>query len=249
VTARYLSCGDAAFSVELGDAIDRGLSLRVLSVKAAIERAPPDGLVEIVPSYRALLIHFDPLQTDRTALIGTIEPLLDSPADPVAGARRWHIPCCYEPEFATDMESVARALGLDHERVVALHSGTEHYVYMLGFAPGQPYAGDLPPELDLPRRADPVLRIEQGSVVIATGLTVIYPVANATGWHVIGRTPVSLFDQHCDPPALFAPGDRIVFEAVSADRFREIEALVRADRYVPRCEAVGAGGAPAGDPG
>ena len=107
---------------------------------------------------------------------------------------------------------------------------------MLGFAPGQPHMGDLPPELYLPRRAVPVLRIERGSVVIATGLTVVYPIANATGWHVVGRTPVSLFDAGRNPPTLFAPGDHVEFVAISAAQFAEIEAQVAAGAYLPDCE-------------
>ena len=237
MSARFRPCGDAALSIELGAEIRRDLSLRVLAVKAAIEAATLTGIVEIVPSYRALLIHFDPLQTDHESVIRAVEPYLNqSDASRVQG-RQWRIPCCYEPEFATDIEAVAKTTGLSVDRIVDLHSTTTHCIYMLGFAPGQPHMGDLPPELYLPRRAVPVLRIERGSVVIATGLTVVYPIANATGWHVVGRTPVSLFDAERNPPTLFAPGDRVEFVPISAAQFAKIEAQVAAGAYLPECES------------
>jgi KipI family sensor histidine kinase inhibitor len=115
---------------------------------------------------------------------------------PAGGAetRLWRMPCCYAPELALDREVVSRTTGLSWEEVVSLHSGVTHYVYMLGFAPGQPYLGDLPEALALPRRKDPRPRVDKGSVATATGLSVVYPIANACGWHVIGRTPVPIFD-------------------------------------------------------
>lgn len=241
VNARFRPCGDAALSIELGAEIRRDLSLRVLAVKAAIEAAALPGMGEIVPSYRALLIHFDPLQTDHESIIRDVEPYLDQPDLLGVEGRRWRIPCCYEPEFATDIEAVAKTTGLSVDRIVALHSATIHCIYMLGFAPGQPHMGDLPPELYLPRRAEPVLRIERGSVVIATGLTVVYPIANATGWHVVGRTPVSLFDAGHNPPTLFTPGDRVEFVPISAAQFAEIEAQVAAGAYLPECESGASG--------
>src|SRR5690606_30466169 len=106
--ALFRPCGDAALSIELGTEIRRDLSLRVLAVKAVIEAAALPGIVAIVPSYRALLIHFDPLQTDHESLIREVEPYLDQPDASSVQGRHWRIPCCYEPEYATDLESVAK---------------------------------------------------------------------------------------------------------------------------------------------
>jgi inhibitor of KinA len=234
--ARFLPCGDAALSIELGERIDRALSLRVLAIKAAIDAAGIDGVVETVPSYRALLLHYDPLRIGLSALIDAVAPLLDRPAGG-AETRLWRMPCCYAPQLALDREVVSRTTGLSWEEVVSLHSGVTHYVYMLGFAPGQPYLGDLPEALALPRRKDPRPRVDKGSVATATGLSVVYPIANACGWHVIGRTPVPIFDPMREPPALLRPGDRIVFEPVALDAFRDIEALAAAGRYAPACES------------
>ncbi len=224
MTPRFLPCGDAALSVEFGEEIDRDLSRRILAIKAAVDEAGLEGVVETVPSYRALLVHYDPLRTGSRRLVGELEPLLDGARRTSVADRTWRLPCCYDEEYAPDLPFVSEFTGIPPERIVELHAATIHYVYMLGFAPGQPYLGDLPPELAVPRRDNPVPRIERGSVVTATGLTVVYPIANATGWHVIGRTPVRLFDPFGDPPVLLAPGDTVVFEPVDAGTFREMEA-------------------------
>jgi KipI family sensor histidine kinase inhibitor len=227
----FLPCGDTGLSVQFGDAIERPLSERILRIKAAIDAAHVTGIVETVPTYRALMIHYDPLQTGQDSLIEAIGPLLDHPPEAPIKGNRWRFPVCYEPEFAPDLADVAKWAGMAPERVVEINNATSHYVYMLGFAPGQPYMGELPAELAIPRREDPRGRIEKGSIVTATGMTIIYPVANASGWHVIGRTPIDIFDMRKDPPILLKPGDTVTFHAVSAAEFKDIAERVAAGRY------------------
>ena len=222
MTVDFLPCGDTALSVQFGNAIERPLSERILRIKAAIDAAKLGGVVETVPSYRALLIHYDPLQTSQAALKEAIAPFLDHPPEAAIQGRRWRFPVCYEPEFAPDLADVAKWAKMTPERVIEINNAATHYVYMLGFAPGLPYMGELPAELAIPRRQDPRGRIEKGSVVTATGMTIIYPVANASGWHVIGRTPVDIFDLRKDPPILLKPGDIITFHAITAAEFKDI---------------------------
>lgn len=227
----FLPCGDTGVSLQFGDRIDRSLNERIIGIKSAIDNASIPGVTETVPTYRALMVHYDPLQTSRTALIDDLESFLDQGAVPAIRGGCWQVPTCYAPEFATDLEEVAKWARMTPDRVIEIHASTTHYVYMLGFAPGQPHMGDLPPELAIPRRRDPRPRIEKGSIVTATGLTIIYPFANACGWHVIGRSPLSVFDVGNDPPALLRPGDAVVFSPVSAAEFRDIKERVDAGRY------------------
>jgi inhibitor of KinA len=112
-----------------------------------------------------------------------------------------------------------------------LHSGVRYHVYMLGFLPGFPYMGDLPAALALPRRADPRVRVPAGSVSIATSLTAIYPYESPGGWHLIGTTPVRLFDIERASPALLAPGDAVLFEPIDAAAFAAIKAGVGNGEY------------------
>jgi inhibitor of KinA len=133
---------------------------------------------------------------------------------------------------------VARLTGLSAGEVVALHSGTLYHVYMLGFLPGFPYMGDLPPRLALPRRADPRIRVPAGSIAIATTLTAIYPYESPGGWHLIGATPVRLFDPERAQPALFAPGDQVQCEPVEPAAFASIKQAVADGSYQVASEPV-----------
>lgn len=219
---RFIAFGDTGLVVQFGETIDRDLSAAVLAldrrVDAAMRAGRAPGLVETSPSFRSLLVSFDPLVTDHAETQALLEPLL-AEADAAAGApleppRVWRFPVSYEPPSAPDLPEVAALTGLSEEAVVARHVAPLHHVYMVGFLPGAPYLGDLPPEIDLPRRAEPRVAVPAGSVAIAIGLTVIYPVESPGGWRLIGRTPVSLFDLARDPPGLLRPGDAVRFERV-----------------------------------
>src|SRR6516164_2917176 len=231
MNVRFLSAGDRALVVEFGDRIDRALSDGVLRLNAAIRSQRISGVVETVPTFRSLMVYFDRLVTSRASLEGAIGGLLDRECSPRVTATQWRIPVCYEGEFAPDLTEVARLTGLTPSEVVAKHSGTRYHVYMLGFLPGFPYMGDLPAQLELPRRADPRLRVPAGSLSIATSLTAIYPYESPGGWHLIGATPIRIFDPECPKPALFAPGDAIRFQPIDAAAFASIRRAVENRDY------------------
>ena len=228
---RFLSVGDRALVVEFGDAIDRGLSREVLRLDRVLRAALPAGVVETVPTFRSLMVHYDPLSTSRADLEHAITGLLDRDESADANARLWHIPVCYEGEFAPDLAEVARLTELPPSEVVALHSGARYHVYMLGFLPGFPYLGDLPAGLALPRRADPRVRVPAGSIAIATTLTAIYPYQSPGGWHLIGATPIRLFDPARTPPALLMPGDAVQFEPIDPAAFAGIRRAIATGSY------------------
>ena len=231
MNVRFLSAGDRALLVEFGDGVDRALSERVLRLNSIIRANAPEGLVETVPTFRSLMVYYDPLITGRAGLARVIESLLDQEDTRRDGATLWCVPACYEGEYAADLAEVARLTRLTTADIIALHSGTQFHVYMLGFLPGFPYMGDLPNELALPRRADPRLRVPAGSISIATSLTAIYPYESPGGWHLIGTTPIRLFDPESARPALFAPGDAVVFDAIDAAAFRSIRRAVEHRDY------------------
>ena len=235
---RFLSAGDRALVVEFGDAIDRMLSTAVLRLAACIAAAAIPGIVETVPTFRSLLVHYDPLLTTRAELEGSIALLLDRAPEPRRTARLWHIPFCAEAEFAPDLAEVARLTGLSAEDVIARHSAVRYHVYMLGFLPGFPYLGDLPAELALPRRADPRLRVPAGSIAIATSLSAIYPFESPGGWHLIGTTPIRLFDIARPRPALLAAGDMVEFAPIDAARFGAIRRQVEDGDYIEVSEPI-----------
>jgi KipI family sensor histidine kinase inhibitor len=228
---RFLSAGDRALVVEFGDHIDRALSEEVLRLASSLRSTELAGVVETVPTFRSLMVHYDPLVTSRGELEGAIASLLDRTPAPRTAATLWRVPVCYEDEFAPDLAEVARLTGLVPAEVVRLHSSVRYHVYMLGFLPGFPYMGDLPAALALPRRADPRVRVPAGSVSIATSLTAIYPYESPGGWHLIGTTPVRLFDIERASPALLAPGDAVLFEPIDAGAFAAIKAAAGRGEY------------------
>ncbi len=227
----FLSAGDTALVVQFGEAIDRPLSREVLRLDRAIRARRLVGVVETVPTFRSLMVHYDPLVTSRAALERAIVGLLEDGEEADVAGRLWRIPVCYEGEHAPDLAAVAAATGLGLEAIATLHSRVRYHVYMLGFLPGFPYMGDLPRELALPRRADPRVRVPAGSIAIATTLSAIYPYESPGGWHLIGATPIPLFDIERERPALLAAGDAVLFEPISADRFAAIRAAVGAGCY------------------
>ena len=216
---RFLSAGDRALVVEFGDRVDRALSEAVLRLAASIRSSGLSGVIETVPTFRSLMVHYDPLVTGGAALERAITSLIDRGPGRRCAGTLWRIPVCYEGEFAPDLADVARLTGLTPREVVTRHAGMQYHVYMLGFLPGFPYLGDLATELALPRRADPRLRVPAGSVAIATSLTAIYPYESPGGWHLIGTTPIRLFDFKRARPALLTPGDSVIFEPIDAAAF------------------------------
>jgi inhibitor of KinA len=236
--ARFLPAGDTAMVVEFGDEIDRTLSERVLRLAEQIRGAAIAGVIETVPTFRSLMVHYDPLATSGTRLADDIRALVGGVASRARRRRLWRLPACYAPNCAPDLPAVAERTGMRAADVIERHARTRFHVYMIGFVPGYPYMGDLPPELQLPRRADPRTRVPAGSIAIASSLTAVYPVESPGGWHLIGATPVRLFDSSWEHPSLLAPGDAVRFEPISFDEFQSIGAAVAAGRHASASEEI-----------
>jgi inhibitor of KinA len=204
--------GECAMVVEFGDRIDDALTAQVLALEAALPAVA--GLLETVPTYRSLMLHYDPLILPRATLIAQVEAGLARAATAPAQGRMWELPACYDPTLAPDLAHVASVTGLAAARVAQMHAGTVFRVVMYGFAPGWAYLSGLPAALSLPRRATPRDVIPAGSLIIAGGLAIVAALPMPSGWHILGQTPVRLFAPDRDPAFLLAPGDRLRFAAV-----------------------------------
>jgi len=212
---RLLPLGESAWTLVLGNRIDRALHRRVLALARVIEGRRIAGVREIVPAYAALTVFCDPL-TDGEAIGRELarlaaEPLPEHPQGGEAAGRLVNIPTRYD---GPDLEEVARRTGLARSEVIRRHAAPEYTVYLLGFAPGFAYLGELDPALHLPRRETPRIRIPAGSVAIAGAQTGVYPLATPGGWHLIGTTDLLLFDRNRPQPALLHAGDRVRFEPI-----------------------------------
>jgi inhibitor of KinA len=224
VAARFLNAGDTALVVEFGERVDRRLSGLVLALDERMAVAKVPGVAETVPTLRSLMVHYDPAVTTHDALEARIQPLLAGLEGRPTLGRSWTIPVCYEAPAGPDIEDVARRTNRTARAVAELHASVRYRVYMLGFLPGQPYMGDLPDVLHLPRRENPRTVVPPGSVAIATTMTTIYPLESPGGWHLIGRTPVRLFDASREPPVLLAPADEVRFRPIPFAEFEALEA-------------------------
>jgi inhibitor of KinA len=223
-STKYLPFGDSALLVEFGDAISLELNRKVTALDEAILKAGVQGVEELVPTYRSLLVRFNPLRTTYKQLvfhIKEIEEKLTESTMKVEG-RKITVPVVYGGGYGPDLSRVARYHGLIEEQVVKLHSGREYRVYMIGFVAGFPYLGEVPDEIATPRLETPRLKVPAGSVGIAEKQTGIYPCDAPGGWQIIGRTTLELFDSLRQPPALLEPGDVVKFEPISEEQFRTI---------------------------
>lgn len=225
-----IPCGDRALMLQLGETIDSGMNARITALADEIRAAELPGVTEIVPTYRSLLLMYDPELIRGAALERELLDLWDRPARDGASGRLWRVPCLYG-RAGDDLEELAAMKGMTPEEVVALHSGAEYRVYMIGFAPGFPYLGGLPEALHTPRLKKPRQNIPAGGVGIGGQQANINSLAGPSGWRYVGWTPIRCFDPERAEPFLFRAGDRIRFHPVDA---AEAAALAeRAERGDP----------------
>jgi KipI family sensor histidine kinase inhibitor len=232
----FLDAGEAALVVEFGDSVDPVINARVLTMEAALHEAALTGVEETVPTYRSLMIRYEPLAISRAELVAALERLAPQDADAFTPKTRWRLPCCYDAELAEDIVLASQMLALAPERLAALHAGGDYRVYMYGFAPGWCYLGGLPDQLALPRRASPRGPTPQGAVLIGGGLSLVATNPMPTGWYVIGRTPERLFALERNPPTLIEPGDALSFEPIDAEAFRAMDARAARGEVLARRE-------------
>jgi len=218
--ARFRIAGDSGLLVEYGDGIDPEINARVRSMDMVLASDPLEGVREVIPTYRSLLIIYDPLKTDpdqlSQALVG-LESRLDEITIPAPDTVE--IPVCYGGDHGPDIAHVAQANGLAVEDVIRLHSETVYSIYMIGFTPGFCFLGGLPDKLHTPRLETPRMRVPAGSVGIANAQTGIYPLTSPGGWQLIGRTPVRLFAPEKESPFIYKTGDSIRFVPISPERY------------------------------
>jgi KipI family sensor histidine kinase inhibitor len=229
---RLLACGDAAVTVEFGTGIDPAVSARVLALDAALAADPPAGLIETVPTYRSVMVQFDPRVLDYTAFEQRVEALCRTlDAAPKAG-RRWKVPVVYGGAFGIDLEATAERHGLTPGQLIARHSAPVYRVYMIGFMPGFTYLGGLDPAIATPRRPDPRPMTPAGVVSIGGIQALIGGQAMPSGWHILGRTPVRTFMAGRTPAFLTAAGDEVMFEPVDAGRWDALDRAAAAGEPV-----------------
>ena len=219
---RILPCGDSALAVEFGSEIEPAINARVLALDARVNQGVP-GVVETVPTYRSLLVHYDPLSTDFDAFSAALMALSADLPDTPAEGRLWRIPVVYGGVFGVDLDDVAARHGLDPAELIARHAAPVYRVYMIGFVPGFAYLGGLDPSIATPRRETPRAKTPAGSISIGGVQAAVASIEAPSGWHLLGRTPVRNFMLNRDPVFILGPGDRVTFEAIPAARWDALD--------------------------
>ncbi len=230
---RLLPLGDSAWTVEFGNAIDPALHGRVLGLLDALQSARAEGpafagIVDLVPTYRSLSVHYDPTRTDGSRLGEALLALARTAAAVRREGRRWLLPVCFDDDLAPDLADLAQAKGMTRAAVIDLMAATSFQVYMIGFMPGFPYMGGLPKALEMPRLASPRKAVPARSLAVAGAMCAVYPWESPGGWRLLGRTPIPMFSARDEAsPALLAAGDRVMWRVVGRAEFERLEAAAQ----------------------
>lgn len=209
---RIVTLGDSCVSVQFAAAIDPVVNARCIALAASLESLALRGVRDVVPSYNAVTVHFDPLATDGEALSTELGRLVGAaPRSSAAESRTIEIPVSYGGASGPDLGAVAEFAECSEAEVVQLHMQTRYRVYMLGFLPGFAYMGTVDRRIAMPRLNTPRMRVTGGSVGIAAEQTGIYPCDTPGGWRIIGRTSAKLFDAMRAEPFLLKAGDHVKF--------------------------------------
>ena len=209
---RFVWLGDSCVSIQFGDTIDPAVNARCVAVAASIENRGLRGIRDVVPSYTAVTIHFDPRVIDRRGLSAELDSfaIAHAPVSNLSG-KVVEVPVTYGGDAGPDLTAVAAFGRCSEADVVHLHASTSYHVYMMGFLPGFAYMGPVDARIAMPRLETPRLRVAAGSVGIAGAQTGIYPCDTPGGWRIIGRTSLKLFDAAREEAFLLKAGDRVRF--------------------------------------
>jgi len=211
------------------------VNTRVRALEFLVQHKAVAGVVETVPSFRSLLVYYDPSVVAYEALCATLAELAaQAEHASLPPSRVVELPCCYEDsELGIDLAAAAERLGLPPQDVARLHAGAQYLVYFIGFTPGLPYLGGMPERIMLPRLETPRTKVPAGSVGIGGIQVCIYSVESPGGYWILGRTPVALYDPESTDPILLRPGDLVRFRPIDRGEYDDISAAVKAHTYVP----------------
>ena len=229
---KILTAGDASLLVEFGKEINPEINRKIAATVQLMREQHIEGVVDVIPSFCALLINYDPRVIGYEEIKSRIKDLLR--IEIKAGAERkkiFEIPVCYGGEFGPDIATIAEHAGLTEQEVIDIHSSRDYLIYMLGFLPGFCYLGGLDERIFTPRLASPRIKIDAGSVGIGGSQTGIYPLDSPGGWQLMGKTPVKTYDPDREVPILVEAGDYIRFVPIDEEEFYRIKELVDKNEY------------------
>ena len=229
---RYLTAGDSALVMEFGNEISEAVNEKVRAMSYILEQEKPEGLRENMPTYRSLMVHYDPMNQSFQAMTQQLQNLEEKLNDiTLPPPMVTEIPTLYGGEYGPDLPDVAAHAGLSPEEVIDLHIEPEYLIYMLGFTPGFPYLGGMNPQIAAPRLEQPRTKIRGGSVGIAGPQTGIYSVDSPGGWRLIGWTPVKLYDLSSEQIFLLKAGNYVRFKPITEADYQSMKKSLEDGSY------------------
>lgn len=205
--------------------IDPSTFKEVQKVEKYIKDQQHEAIIEVIPSYRAIMLHIDITKQSLAKVVNELklEQLNKLDFDEnLNKVKTISLPVLYGGNYGPDIQEVATHNQLSIEEVIKLHTENTYLIYMLGFMPGFPFLGGLNSKLATPRREEPRTNIPAGSVGIANNQTGLYPKQSPGGWQIIGRTPITVFDILRTPMCLYESGDYIKFYSIDESMFEQI---------------------------
>lgn len=233
---KIYSLGEQSLTIELGNTIDLTINQKVTALQGLIESLAIPGILEMVPCYCTLTIHYDPFVV-KNYLPTTPESISQRFSNYLqqiihdwnpeilenATSDLIEIPVCYDTKYGLDLEEMALYHQTTISEIIAQHTATLYTVYMVGFLPGFPYLGILPESLATPRKKQPRLKIPAGAVAIGGNQTGIYPIESPGGWNIIGQTPLKIIDYERTNPFLLQPGNQVKFIPINDEEFNNFK--------------------------
>lgn len=230
VKTKFKWNGDAAITIFFDEQVGKGLIRIIQSLAEVLRNTFPNELIDVVPAYQSLTLYLDVLNTDvdsiELSIQETVKKHLNEEVKPHQ-SNLIEIPVCYDEEYGADLASLAEHCDLSIDEIIKLHTQEDYLVNMLGFLPGFLYLSGLNEQLHCPRKSTPSLKVPAGAVAIGGGQTGIYPVESPGGWHIIGRTPISIFNPHTEMPFIAEPLDKVRFFSISKEEYEQLNKEVQ----------------------
>lgn len=231
---KFFPAGDHAMVVEFGSIIAENINQKVHALAGWIEEKQIEGVVELLPTFRSLMIYYDCHVVSFEQLKRKVSEFDDTKVSANAEKKKIiKVPCCYGARFGSDLHDMEKILGIDKDEIIRIHSSVCYKIYMLGFLPGFVYLGGLDKRIEVPRLSSPRVKINPGSVGIGGNQTGVYPVASPGGWRLIGGTPLDFYDPDREKPILCNAGEYIRFTPIHIDEYYDIRHLVLKGQYEP----------------
>jgi len=229
---KYLPAGDKALLMEFGNEIAKDINAKIRNVVRFLDEANLEGIEEILPTYRSIMIMYDPIKMQYDELVKLLEIFSNKTAEGEKEIIKIvEIPTLYGGEYGPDINFVAEHNNITTDEVIKIHTGTDYLVYMLGFTPGFTYLGGMSEKISTPRLSSPRKKIPAGSVGIAGSQTGMYPSETPGGWQLIGRTPLKLYNPENEPPVMLSAGDYVRYVSITEEEYVDIQKKVVEGSY------------------